>query len=395
MNTNDKKTRDQLRTEMQSALKNNDSEGYVAAFDQMVDAIADDVRQECDERMEGIEQETNARVLAARGVRQLTTNERDYYQKVSAAMRGKDYKQAVNNLDVVMPETIIDSVFEDLAQNHPLLSRINFRPTRASVSMLVNTNPHQLAVWGKLCDEIAKELESGFKEINTSLNKLTAFLPVCKAMLDLGPVWLDRYVREVLYEALACGLEHAIISGTGKDMPIGMDRQVGAGVSVTDGEHPRKVKKAVTEFTPESIGALLATMAVDELGRQRRVDNVLLIVSAADYYGKIMPATTVMAPDGTYRNNVMPYPMTVIQSAELATGEAIIGLGNRYFAGIGTEQGGRIEYSDEYRFLEDQRVYTIKLYGNGMPMDNNAFQLLDITGLKPKTLKVETVTAEA
>ena len=198
MNTNDKKTRAQLRTEMQSALKNNDSEVYVAAFDQMVYAIADDVRQECDERMEGIEQETNARVLAARGVRQLTTNERDYYQKVSAAMRGKDYKQAVNNLNVVMPETIIDSVFEDLAQNHPLLSRINFRPTRASVSMIVNTNPHQLAVWGTLCDEIAKELESGFKEINTSLNKLTAFLPVCKAMLDLGPVWLDRYVREVL-----------------------------------------------------------------------------------------------------------------------------------------------------------------------------------------------------
>lgn len=395
MKTNDKKTREELRIEMQSALKNNDSEGYVAAFDQMVDAIAADVRQECDERMEGIEQETNARVLAARGVRQLTTDERDYYQKVSAAMRGKDYKQAVNNLDVVMPETIIDSVFEDLEKNHPLISRINFRPTRASVSMIVNTNPHQLAVWGDLCDDIVKELESGFKEVNTTLHKLTAFLPVCNAMLDLGPVWLDRYVREVLYEALACGLEHAIISGTGKSMPIGMDRQVGSGVSVTDGEYPRKSKVTVTEFTPESVGALLATMAVDELGRQRRVDNVLLIVGAADYYGKIMPATTVMAPDGTYRNNVMPYPMTVIQSAELATGEAIIGLGNRYFAGLGTDKGGRIEYSDEYRFLEDKRVYRIKLYGNGMPMDNNAFQLLDITGLKPKTLKVETVTAGA
>lgn len=78
MNTNDKKTRDQLRTEMQAALKNNDSEGYVTAFDQMMDAIAEDVRQECDARMEGIEQETNARVLAARGVRQLTTDEREY-----------------------------------------------------------------------------------------------------------------------------------------------------------------------------------------------------------------------------------------------------------------------------------------------------------------------------
>ena len=393
MHNNDKLTRDQIREEMQSALKNNDSEGYINAFNQMMEAIETDVRQECEERMGGIEQETNARVLAARGVRQLTADEREYYQKVSAAMKGKDYKMAVNNLDLVMPETIIDAVFDDLAQNHPLLSHINFRPTRASISMIVNTNPHQLAVWGALCDEITKELESGFKEVNTSLHKLSAFLPVCKAMLDLGPVWLDRYVREVLYEALACGLEHAIISGTGKEMPIGMDRQVGSGVSVTDGEYPRKTAIKITEFTPESVGELLATMAVDEMGRQRRVDNVLLIVSAADYYGKVMPATTVMAPDGTYRNNVMPYPMTVIQSAELSAGEAIMGLGGRYFAALGTDQGGRIEYSDEYRFLEDKRVYLIKLYGNGMPLDNNAFQLLDITDLKPKVLKVENVGA--
>ena len=388
---NNDMTRDQIREAMQTALKNSDSDGYVNAFNQMMDSIRDEIREEYDGKLDGIEQETTTRVLAARGVRQLTKDERDYYQKVSEAMKSRDPKQALTNLDVVMPETVINSVFDDLRQNHPLLSRINFMPTRSAIRMLVNTNAHQLAAWGKLCAEIVQELTSGFAEIDASLNKLSAFLPVCKAMLDLGPEWLDRYVREVLYEALASGLEHGIITGTGKDMPIGMDRQVGEDVSVTGGEYPRKSAVTVNEFTPETIGALLGEMAVDGNGKQRQIRNVVLIVSASDYYAKVMPATTLMAPDGTYRNDVLPYPMTVIQSAELSAGEAIIGLADRYFAAAGMNESGRIEYSDEYHFLEDERVYLIKLYANGMPLDNNAFRLLNISGLKPKVLTVETV----
>ena len=56
---------------------------------------------------------------------------------------------------------------------------------------------------------------------------------------------------------------------------------------------------------------------------------------------------------------------------------------------------GRIEYSDQYQFLEDNRVYLIKLYANGFPMDNNSFLVLDISGLIPATLQVTTVTPPA
>ena len=100
-----------------------------------------------------------------------------------------------------------------------------------------------------------------------------------------------------------------------------------------------------------------------------------------------------MAPDGSYRNDVMPYPMTIIQSAALSNGNAILGMGYKYFAAAGTATDGRIEYSDHYRFLEDERVYLIKAYANGMPMDNNAFLYLDISGLNPAVYKVTTVTA--
>ena len=34
-------------------------------------------------------------------------------------------------------------------------------------------------------------------------------------------------------------------------------------------------------------------------------------------------------------------------------------------------------------FLEDERVYLVKLYGYGMPLDNTAFVYADISGLVP------------
>ena len=36
-------------------------------------------------------------------------------------------------------------------------------------------------------------------------------------------------------EALANGMEYAIVNGTGKDEPIGMNRQVGENVTITGG----------------------------------------------------------------------------------------------------------------------------------------------------------------
>ena len=112
-----------------------------------------------------------------------------------------------------------------------------------------------------------------------------------------------------------------------------------------------------------------------------------------DYYQKVMPATTLMAPDGSYRNDVMPYPMDVIQSPSVPSGKAVLGLGRRYIGLLGTAKEGKIEYSDQYRFLEDERVYLIKGYANGLPADNNAFLLLDISNLQPAVYTVEQANA--
>lgn len=393
MQNNDIRSREELRTLIQKAVRDNDAEAFQAAFDEMLQRVGLDVQQEYENRMNDLQQELDSRILAARGVRQLTSEERSYYQKLGEAMKATDPRQAVTGMDAVLPKTVIDSVFDDLRTNHPLLSRINFMATGGAVEIIVNTNGYEEAAWGDLCDDIVKELTSGFKKINTGLYKLSAFMPVCKAMLDLGPEWLDNYVRQVLFEAFANGMEAGIVTGDGNKKPIGMDRQVGDNVTVTGNAYPKKAAVKVSDLTPATVGNLISIMAADPNGKTRRVQGVILLVNPQDYYQKVMPATTVQAPDGTYRNDVLPYPMDVIQSVSLSRGEAIIGIASQYLAMAGTSPNGKIEYSDHYHFLEDERVYLVKGYANGMPKDNNAFLRLDISGLQPATWKVTQVTA--
>lgn len=395
MRANDINNREEVRARMQQALRNNDSQGFYDAFDQMLGCIEHDIRQDYDAYVESMRQDMDGRVLAARGIRQLTSKEREYYQALGKAMQSNDPKQALANIGVTMPETVINAVFDELQTAHPLLSHINFMPTGGAIKLLVNQNGYQEAAWGELCDEIVKELTSGFVAVDTGLYKLSALLPVCKAMLELGPEWLDNYVRQVLYEALSNGMEAGAVTGDGNKKPIGMNRQVGDGVSVTGGVYPEKAKVKITDLRPETIGNLLSLMAVDANGKPRQVRDLLLIVNPQDYFQRVMPATTVMAPDGTYRNDILPYPMTVIQSAALDRGAAVLGMGYRYFAAVGTSPEGRIEYSDHYQFGEDKRMYLIKAYANGMPLDNNAFVYLDISGLTPAAYRVEQVTPPA
>lgn len=380
-----------LRQQMQDTLQAQDNEAFLQHWEAMAQLVGDEVRQEYEAERDQREADRDAAALAQRGVKQLTSEERRYYTQLAAAMKATSPQQAIENLQELLPTTTINRVFDELQTAHPLLSVINFMPSGGATKLVVNTNGYQMGAWGELCDPITKELTSGFKVIETTIYKLSAFLPVCKAMLDLGPEWLDNYVRQVLYEAVSNTLEYGIVAGTGNTEPIGMIRQVGDGVSVTDGVYPKKQAITVTDFSPATIGNLLSIMAMGPNGKPRQVRDVIMLVNPADYFGKVMPATTLMAPDGTYRNDVLPYPIRVIQSYAVDLGTAVLGIAYRYLAVAGMSPDGRIEYSDHAKFLEDKRVYMIKTYANGMPLDNNAFQLLDISNLQPLAYRTITV----
>lgn len=370
--------RTEIMLRMSQANKDGDVEGASQAFFDLVDLIQEAVVDEA----KGIVQSADSGILSGRGVRQLTSEENKYFQSIIESMKSSNPQQALTDMDDVMPKTVIDAVFEDLKTEHPLLQKITFENTSGQIEKLINKNGVETATWGDLTDTIVKELTSGFEKFNISLYKLSAFLPVAKSTLDLGPAWLDRYVRAILAEALANGLEYGIIKGTGKKMPIGMCKQVGEGVVVTDGVYPDKTQVAVTSFDPVSYGSLLAGMAVGPNSKTRVVTEVILIVNPVDYLQKVFPATTIRRTDGTYAKDIFPFPTTVIQSIQVDSGKAIIGIAKRYFMGVGTAKSGEVLHSDEYKFLEDERTYLVKLYGNGEPLDNTAFVYADISNLK-------------
>lgn len=333
-------------------------------------------------------------ILKARGNRQLTSEETKFYQNLDQLVR-TGFVQGVDN--VPMPYTIIERVFEDLTTNHPLLQCVEMVTAPARADLIYNADGVKLATWGKIDAGITKELETGFKTISLTAGKLSAYMPVSLGILDLGPVWLDNYVRTVLSEAIAEGLEDGIVNGNGIDKPIGMISNLEGSYSSSTG-WPAKSATAVNALDPATYATILAQLATHPAGddygtdRSRAVNEVLLIVNPATYLSKVYPAVTIMGANGTYVQT-FPYPTRVIQSNAVPANKAIFGVDQKYFFGLCSDQGGKLDYSDHAKFLDDQRLYKIKLYGNGTPKDNNAFYYADIANLKATYPTVNTVNS--
>lgn len=370
---------------LQSAIAGGDENTIKEAWQGFHESIVESVKQDYHEA------NGNVTILAQRGYRQLTQDENKYYETLIKAGKTDTPKQSLTGLldGGIMPETIIEDVYKDLVDEHPLLSKINFQSVKYLTRWIMNDHSKQTAVWGAVNSAIVTEITSGFKTVDINQCKLSAYTIIEKDMLDLGPVFLDGYIRTFLKDSLLCGLEKAIVDGTGNSQPIGFTRDVSEGVSVVDGVYPRKTAKVVTSFAPAEYGTLLAELAISEKGNMRKFDKVLFVCNQTDYLTKVMPATTVMNNAGAYVNNLFPFPTEVVISNELSTGEAIVCLPEEYFMGIGSSKEGAIEFSDEYKFLEDQRVFKIKMYGMGKAYDNTVALLLDISGLNPAYITVK------
>lgn len=325
-------------------------------------------------------------LYAQRGLRVLSNAEEKFFKGFIDAAKSDDVQKALMDFSEVLPESEINTVFEDLKAEHPLLEAVDFQNTAALTKLIFDSSETQMAVWGELTSAITKEIEGSVTIVELILNKLTAFMYMSNDMLDLGPVWVEKYVRTILVEALAVGLEDGIINGIGKKgQPIGMIRDISENVSVNETTgYPEKTAISVTDFLPTTYGNLTSKLAVNEKGKTRTVTSVVLIVNPVDYLQKVMPATTMLQPNGLYANDVFPIPTTVYQSAAVESGKAILGRVKKYKLGIGVGSAkGKIEADTSLKFLEDLTTYKIKLYANGRAKDDNCFLYLDISNLQP------------
>lgn len=372
-------------SDLTDAINKNDTENIRASIDALGAFISEELKAEYN----GVVAASDRAILASRGNRVLTSKETAFWENVINV--GKNYQNAVTKLPDAIEPTFIDAVMDDIKSNFPLINAVYSMNTSTLTKIVINKQGIQQAAWGQINSAIVQELSGAIDTISADMYKLSAWMSIPADMLDLGPSWVERYCRTLLTESLAYGLEKGIVDGTGKDQLIGMMRDID---NASAGTYQEKTTVKLDAITPVTIGAIIKDLAKTPAGRQRPVTDVVFIVNPVDYFSKVFPATTIMAPDGTYWNNVMPYPMQVIQSIAVPENKAVIGLAKKYFLGVGTAKTGSITYSDEYKFLEDVRTFKIKTHIAGTPLDNNAFTVCDITDLESAIWAAKTVSTK-
>lgn len=339
----------------------------------------------------------DATALAGRKQHVLTAEERKYYEALIKAGRADKPSQALTDLvPNGMPLTILEDVFRQVQDAHPLLQHVNYINVGYLTRWVLPNSKADTAVWGAINSAITEKIEAAFVTLEFAQNKLSAYSEIEKDMLDLGPAFIDQYVRAFLAESISIGLEKAIVTGTGKDQPIGLDRVIGNNVTIGADGYSQKTPVALESFAPDKYGPVLAMMAKTEVGNPRKFDHVVLVCSMEDYLTKVMPSTTVMTANGNYVSNVFPFPTDVVVSNEVPTtyGEkeghyGILFLPGEYDVLVGAAKTGAIEYSDDFKFLDDKRVLKTKLYATGKAKDATSAIVVDMSDLEPAYIYVK------
>lgn len=373
--------------DLSAALKNGDSEAAGKAMQDMQNAICEMIEKEF-EQYHGI---NDVAVLQSRGLRALTSEETAWYQKFIGAVKS-GAKQAITDLITAMPVTIIDRVIEDMRQTHPLLNELVIQNAAGATKLVVNgvQMASKLGSWGAVGSAISTQLTGQIKVTDLTTAKYTAYFLIPKDFVkfnfSFAPMWVDQYIRIILSESVAFGLESSIIAGDGNGQFIGMTMDT---TTVSNNAYSPKTAVALADFE-ESYANIVAGLAVDGNGDARVIPEVLLVVNPVDYIKKIRRVQNAIVPGvGVVDLISNTYPTKVVTSVKVPVNKAVAGIAKNYFCAINGGSSGIIEYSDEYQFLEDNRVYTTRVYGQGTPVDNTSFAYLDIENVEAPALPVK------
>lgn len=347
-----------------------EAEKQAAAWNEMQDALVTDLTEKITATVR--DENIDSQILAARGQNVLTSEERRFFNAV-VDFGGFDE-------DSILPVTTQERVFEDLVTAHPLLNVIGLQDLGA-VTRFIYSDPNKAYAWGNLFGEIKGQVGAGFREEQIGQLKLTAFAVIPKDMLELGPVWVERYVRTLLVESYSVGLEYGLVNGRGpaQSEPIGLMKDVDSSTgAVTD-----KTSSGTLTFAPSAFGEVVAgelhdvikALSTDAKGKTRKVLNkVVMVVNPVDAIS-VQFRNTIQTANGQWVT-ALPYNIQVVESEEIPQGKALFFVKGQYLAAIAG--GYKLNKFDQTLAIEDAMLYTIKQFANGRPKDNKTALLYDL-----------------
>lgn len=348
-------------------------EGKSEAIVKAVQSMLDDKMSDSVAEYQAMAEEVNSNRQSAEkfGLRQLSKNESDFYQKVTTGA----FKTEEENL---MPTSITNYIFEDLKKSHPLFEHIDWAP--AGIKKWFLGEKVGKATWGAIDAKIVSEITAELEAFDLEVHKLSAFSMIPLGIIDLGYEWVDKFVRESLLEVNEEGLEEGFIIGNGKNSPIGMIKNIDG--AVTGGVYPDATAEKLTDFTPAGLAPHLVKLTDNG---KRKLKKLVMVVNPNDYLTKVVPATSFLTSGGEYRKAI-PYDIDFVESPFMPVGKAVLFLSKCYSAGI--SRMGLYE-TTEHDFLSHVKTYKIVSYGNGRLKKQNMSTLLDITDLKSLAFNIE------
>ncbi|WP_409297747.1 phage major capsid protein [Peribacillus sp. SCS-26] len=349
-----------------------DSAKLAAAWNEMQDALANDLSDKITDQVRT--QHMDAQILSARGQNVLTSEEMKFFNEV--------VQSGGFNEDSILPVTTQDRVFDDLIAAHPLLDAIGLQDLGA-VTRFIKSDPTKAYAWGALFGDIKGQVSAAFSEEQIGQLKLTAFAVIPKDMLELGPVWVERYVRNLLVESYSVGLEYGLVNGRGpaQNEPIGLMKDVNA----ETGAVTTKTSSGTLTFAPSQFGETVAgelhdvikALATSASGGARKVLNkVVMVVNPIDAIS-VQARNTIQTANGQWVT-ALPYNIQVVESEEIPENRSLFFVKGEYLAAVAG--GYKTNKFDQTLAIEDAMLYTIKQFANGKPSDNKTALLytLDI-----------------
>lgn len=366
------KNMDTLRAELFASMQTDDVKAQETAFNNFAQGLQNEIIAQAKQEITNQNTAyTDEQILINRGVlKPLTSEEKRFFNE---AIQRKGF----DNIEQVFPKTIIQDVFKNLKEEHPILSRIDMQNTDALTQIILSNPTKAKAFWGPICEDIKQMILSGFRVIDIKSSRLSGFVPVCKGMLELGPNWLANYVITIIKEIMSASLELAVIQGTGKNEPIGMMKKLSG---ANDSVYPDKDKVVVGDFKPKTLAGIRAAMAKAKTD----TGNVCVFVNPETYWAKVFHNLAFQTVNGTWVNTTLPTGEEIIKSYAVPTDRLIFGDPKNYLLGVAGNV--RIDKYIETLAIEDMDLFIAKFYGYGLAKDQNAFFVADITTVEGATV---------
>ncbi|MBZ8174759.1 phage major capsid protein [Staphylococcus delphini] len=358
-----------VRNDADSETIENKYAEYMAAFSSNLhDNILKDAREEA------LNANTDEQVLMKRGQNVLTSEEKRFFTNLVEDDANLDtYKE-----EIILPETTVSRVFEDMQSERPLLSKINFQIAGIKTRIIAG-DPDGAAMWGEIFGKIQGQIQANFREYTFSQNKLTAFAIVPKDLLDFGPEWVERYVRLQLAEAMGAKLEEGIVKGNGpvQNQPVGLIKDMvkdesGNITSVKDKTEKGKLTFADAKTTVTELSNLMNSLSVKENGKRINISGKVSLLVNPDQLFAIQAKYTIQNANGQWVTS-LPFNLDILPSEFVEKGKIIAFVPSRYYAMY--KGATQIREYGEVLALEDANVYIAKQYAHGMPDDNKVAEV--------------------